>query len=193
MNLIAKKPVHINGGWVQAGHPVEYGVAGFNYEAAARRGLIESVDGDEIENPKAQTAPAESTPVTDALAGLKEQHEAALKAEREKAANWQHRANEEASKVTSLTRQVQQLTQQVQDAQANAAKPEDQAALAEYREVVGTLLAHDFPSRKILLEHGYYTPETVQAASDDELNDLKGISDAKLADIRKVAPYSSGE
>lgn len=191
MDLIAKKPVHINGGWVQPGQPVEYGVAGFDYESAARRGLIESVDGDEIENPATPADPATSNAASGAADTLKEQHEAALKAEQDRAAEWQRRADEQGMKVTDLTRQVEQLTRQVQEAQANATRPEDVAALTEYREHVGELLPHDYPERKLLLSLGYLTTLQVEQTDDATLEAEKGLGEKKVEAIRKVTPYKA--
>lgn len=75
---------------------------------------------------------------------------------------------------------------------AKALEGQQQAedALTEYRDVVGELLPADFPSRKVLLEHGYYTAGAVAVASDKELIDLPNVGDKTLEAIRKVAPHA---
>lgn len=45
-------------------------------------------------------------------------------------------------------------------------------------------LPDDFPARDLLLAGGYETVEAVEAASDAELRELKGVGPAALRDIR---------
>lgn len=59
MKLIAKRPVYMDGAWIQPGQPVPYGVAGFDYERADRKGSLEAVDGDEITNPESAEVAAD--------------------------------------------------------------------------------------------------------------------------------------
>jgi hypothetical protein len=73
---------------------------------------------------------------------------------------------------------------------AGQAKPEDVAALADYREIVGELLPKGFPERALLLDNGYYTVSVVQGTDDETLKAIDGIAEGKLAAIRKAAPYT---
>lgn len=205
MNLTAKKPVHINGGWVQPGQPVPYGVAGFNYEVADQRGLIESDDGEPITNPEVEAAGdqagATAASLAQDVARLKGELDAAragadtLKRTQDELATLKAKyAGIDLTGLQQGNRSSKAALKKAQDelalAQSKAATPEDQAALAEYRDVVGALLPSDFPARKILLENGYYTVDTIAGALDDDLRDLDGIADGKLAEIRKITPYN---
>ena len=191
MKLNALKPVHINGAWVQKGQPVPADVAGYDYEAAARRGLIEEVDGGEIANlPSADQVSVPATASADPESDL----QAALAEQRKEAERLSALLNETGAKVTDLTKERDDARARVTElrVEMEAAKA-DASALAEYREVVGELLPSDYPSRKILLDNGYYTVGTVAAATDDELNALDGIADKTLAAIRKVTPHAPAE
>lgn len=191
-NLKAKTDVRIGSTWYKAGDDIPADHRTFDYEKAARKGLIEAEDGHEITNPEPEAAtPTDTEPSaeTTRLQGELDSIRALfpkVKSTDELLAQVKELQSGRKADRDEATRLQGELTK----AQASAANPEDAAALAEYREVVGDLLPHDFPSRKILLENGYYTLDTVTGAADEDLTNIDGIADGKLADIRKVAPYS---
>ena len=188
-NLITKTGLRIAGRFVLPGQPVPGDVPGFDYEKAARKGMIEDTEGAEIRNIVPETA--EPAPTTE---GGDSDLQAALAEQRKEAERLSALLNETGAKVTNLTKERDDLQVQATKLQGelDAAKA-DASALGEYREVVGELLPSDYPSRKILLDNGYFTVGTVAAATDDELNALDGIADKTLAAIRKVTPHAPAE
>lgn len=192
-HLIALADVRLGSTWYKKGDALPGNVVGFNYEKAARKGLIEDEDGDDIVNPTT-TEPEASADAAEARGAL-ETVQLALAEQRKEAERLSGLLNETGAKATNLAKerddlkaQVGKLQADLKTAQASAADPADMAALAEYREVVGELLPGDFPARKVLLEGGYYTVAAVSAASDDDLSALDGIADRTLVKIREKAP-----
>lgn len=208
-NLTTPTGLRIAGRFIPPGGAVPGDVPDFDYEKAARKGMIEDEDGDDIVNPATTTDPA-----ADANASADSQDSAQLEeilranqslkqdldTQRQEVQRLSKLVNDNGAQVTDLTKvrddlqaQVTELQGELEAAQASAAKPEDAQALAEYREVVGELLPSDFPARKALFEGGYYTVKAVSAASDDDLNALDGIADKTLVKIREKAPAVGGE
>ncbi|CAM3666796.1 hypothetical protein [Deinococcus frigens] len=173
-NLKTVTQVFAGGKWLPAGSPLPSDLPNFDYEKHAAKGMIEDTEGEEIINPRPESAP-------DPVTTLDNHATAALQTALDAAQQWE-------AKATAAQTQATQLREQVQAAQGKAADPADVTALKEYRDVVGVLLPHGFPSRSTLFENGYYTADMVQGATDQELIDLSGIAQTSLEAIRKVVP-----
>ncbi|GGS37890.1 hypothetical protein [Deinococcus knuensis] len=180
-NLITPTGLYIGGQWLQPGDVVPGNVADFDYEKAARKGLLNDTEGAEIRNiqPGEQAAPATA------------QGEQTYTAE--EFGRVQRDRDELHRSLTTAQQKLSETEAQLTQARASAADPADVAALTEYREVVGELLPATFPSRKVLFDNGYYTLDSVRYADDETLKDLSGIGGSRLAEIRKLAPLTVSE
>lgn len=176
-NLITPTGLYIGGQWLQPGDVVPGDVADFDYEKAARKGMLKDAEGAEIRNAQASAA-AELIPPT----GRTFTEEEFGRVQRDRDSLNQS--------LNTAQQKLRELETQLTQARAAAADPADVAALTEYRDVVGELLPASFPSRKVLLDNGYYTLDSVRYADNDALKDLDGIGDVRLAEIRKSAPQS---
>ncbi|MBZ9713756.1 hypothetical protein [Deinococcus multiflagellatus] len=187
-NLITPTGLRIAGQWLKPGDAVPGDVPGFDYEKAARKGLLKDTEGGEIRNLSAEQPVPE--PVAQAV------HKA-LTGERtytyEEFSRVQQDRDALQRQLDAEQRTTTRLRGELTDAQAKAADPADAAALAEYRDVVGDLLSSTFPARKVLFENGYYTADSVRYADDEALLAVRGIADATLAEIRKLAPHPADE
>lgn len=190
-NLITPTGLHLGNRWIPAGETVPGDVASFNYEKAARKGLIKDTEGGEIRN----IQPTGSVPAQDAQAPAapEQARPAARMFTEEEIGRVQRDRDDLHQSLTTAQQKLREMDAQLTQARAAAADPADLAALTEYREVVGELLPATFPSRKVLLENGYYTVDSVRYADDDTLNDLSGIGGTRLAEIRKAAPQTISE
>lgn len=94
------------------------------------------------------------------------------------------------SQVGQLTQKLQVAEADLTAAQANATKPEDAQALAEYRSSVGELLPSKITAqaRKTLIEHGFVGKALVSRLSDKELLDLPNVAQGTLDTLREWAP-----
>lgn len=184
-NLITPTGLYIGGQWLQSGDVVPGNVVDFDYEKAARKGMLKDTEGAEIRNvqPGEQTAPA-TAPAT-------AQGEQTYTAE--EFGRVQRDRDELHQSLTTAQQKQRETEAQLVQARAGAADPADVAALTEYREVVGELLPATFPSRKVLFDNGYYTLDSVRYADDETLKDLSGIGGSRLAEIRKLAPLTVNE
>ncbi|GGB64490.1 hypothetical protein [Deinococcus soli (ex Cha et al. 2016)] len=183
-NLRTPTGLHIGSRWIPAGETVPGDVASFNYEKAARKGLIEDTEGAEIRNvqPTGQ-APAQAAEAPAAGRTFTEEEFGRVQRDRD----------ELHQSLATAQQKLKDAETQLTQARQSAADPADVAALAEYRDVVGELLPASFPSRKVLLDNGYYTLDSVRYADDDALKAIDGIGDGRLAEIRKVAPLTISE
>lgn len=188
-NLITPTGLYIGGQWLQPGDVVPGNVADFDYEKAARKGMLKDTEGAEIRNvqPGEQTAPA-TTPATALAPDQGEQTYTA-----EAFGRVQRDRDELHQSLTTAQQKLRETEAHLVQARAGAADPADVAALTEYREVVGELLPATFPSRKVLFDNGYYILDSVRYADDETLKDLSGIGDTRLAEIRKLAPLTVNE
>lgn len=175
-NLQTPTGLFADGKWLPPGSPVPSDLKNFDYEKHARKGMLEDTEGADIVNP----APSVSEPVLATLETTGPDPEL----QSTKAALTGAQAEVERLKGEQTRLQTELAT-----AQAAAAKPEDVALLADYREAVGELLPKGIAARKILFDNGYYTLDVVQAAPDQDLLDLDGIAQTLLDKIREVAPY----
>ncbi|UQN06294.1 hypothetical protein [Deinococcus sp. QL22] len=178
-NLLTPTGLFANGRWLRPGSSVPGDLKGFDYEKHARKGMLEDTEGAEIVNPAPEVL--EFQPAQEA-AQLKAQPDPELQQTKAALTGAQ-------TEVERLKTEQTRLQTELATAQAAAAKPEDVALLADYREAVGKLLPKGFPARKILFNNGYYTLDVVQAAPDQDLLDLDGIAETLLGEIRKLAPY----
>lgn len=188
-NLITPTGLYIGGQWLQPGDVVPGNVADFDYEKAARKGMLKDTEGAEIHNvqPGEQAAPA-TAPATAPAPAQGEQTYTA-----EAFGRVQRDRDELHQSLTTAQQKLRETEAQLTQSRAAAADPADVAALTEYREVVGELLPTTFPSRKVLFDNGYYTLDSVRYADDETLKDLSGIGDTRLAEIRKLAPLTVNE
>lgn len=186
-NLITPTGLYIGGQWLQPGDVVPGNVADFDYEKAARKGMLKDTEGAEIRNvqPGEPVSPA-NAPATASAQG-KQTYTA------EEFGRVQRDRDELHQSLTTAQQKLRETEAQLVQARAGAADPADVAALTEYREVVGELLPATFPSRKVLFDNGYYTLDSVRYADDETLKDLSGIGDSRLAEIRKLAPLAVNE
>lgn len=135
-NLMTPTGLHIAGQWLQPGDRVPGDVVGFDYEKAARKGLIEDTEGDEIENlplPGQVQAAEPSGSHLDELFGLREE----LRQEREARAADQRRAEDRYTGLSGELASVRTEAQKADVAHAQAleqAKAEHETALAALRE-----------------------------------------------------------
>ncbi|WP_394649575.1 hypothetical protein [uncultured Deinococcus sp.] len=135
-NLITPTGLHIAGQWLQPGDRVPGDVVGFDYEKAARKGLIEDTEGDEIENlslPGQVQAAEPNGGHLDELFGLRED----FRREREGRAEDQQRAAQRYASLSEELAQVRTQAQQTDVAHAQAleqAKAEHETALTVLRE-----------------------------------------------------------
>lgn len=182
-NLITPTGLYIGGQWLQPGDVVPGNVADFDYEKAARKGLLNDTEGAEIRN----VQPGEPTAPATASAQGEQTYTA------EAFGRVQRDRDELHQSLTTAQQKLRETEAQLAQARAAAADPADVAALAEYREVVGELLPVTFPSRKVLFDNGYYTFDSVRYADDETLKDLSGIGGSRLAEIRKLAPLTVNE
>ncbi len=99
----------------------------------------------------------------------------------------------EAVKVAGLQTQVTTLTTQPEAARAQAAKPEEAAALKVYRDAVGNLLPEGLASvaRKSLLEAGFVGKQFLARVPDEELRALNGATDGTIKALHKFAPVQA--
>lgn len=191
-HLIALTDVRLGSTWYRKGDALPGDVLGFDYEKAARKGMLEDEDGGDIVNPTT-TGPVADAPADSQDAARVEEVLQANQSLKQDLDTQRQEVQRLTKARDDLQAQVIELQGELEAAQASAAKPEDAQALAEYREVVGELLPSDFPARKALFEGGYYTVKAVSAASDDDLNALDGIADKTLVKIREKAPAVGGE
>jgi len=200
-NLIAKSDVFIGGRWYKAGQRVPGDVVGFNYEKAARKGQIESEDGEPITNPVSVSQAAEAPAPEPSAQDMRVQElERELLGYRSRfdgldVAGLQRGLKAADLKVGSLNEQVAVLTSQLDEAKRQAQQSEaDAQALATYREVVGELLPPTElqpRAHKSLLANGYYTVTLVQQASDEELKALSDVADATVDTLRRLYPVKA--
>ncbi|GHG35808.1 hypothetical protein GCM10017784_32330 [Deinococcus indicus] len=186
-NLITPTGLYIGGQWLQPGDVVPGNVADFDYEKAARKGMLNDTEGAGIRN----VQPGEQTVPATALATAPDQGEQTYTAEA--FGRVQRDRDELHRSLTTAQQKLRETEGQLAQARAAAADPADVAALTEYREVVGELLPATFPSRKVLFDNGYYTLDSVRYADDETLKDLSGIGGSRLAEIRKLAPLTLNE
>lgn len=135
-NLITPTGLHIAGQWLQPGDRVPGDVVGFDYEKAARKGLIEDTEGDEIENlplPGQVKATESSDSHLDELFGLREE----LRQEREARASDRQRAEDRYAGLSGELANVRAEAQASDVTHAKAleqVKAEHETALAGLRE-----------------------------------------------------------
>jgi hypothetical protein len=141
-NLITPTGLRIAGRWLQPGDAVPGDVVGFDYEKAARKGMIEDTEGDEIENlPLPGQVPVEPS---DADLGELFNVREELRQEREARAADQRRAEDRYAGLSGELANIRTEAQGARVAQAQdleRVKAEGEAALVKLREEHAEALA----------------------------------------------------
>ena len=205
MKLIAKRPIHIAGAWVQPGEPLPYGVAGFDYERADRKGQLDAPGGDEIVNPastETELDAPDSVSVEEVLQANQDLKKS-LDAEREEAQRLGALVNDGGAQVAGLTTERDQYKTRAEQAEQEreqllerARGLEDQLRAAKLTAATGaaapgaeTPLPQNLKNRAKYVALGLDTVERLSTRTAEQLDGIEGVTleDAQKA-LEAVAP-----
>ena len=167
------KPLYLNGVWHEAGTDVPSDVAGFDYEKAARKGLLEAPAGEEVRN--VVTAQQSVVEVQDSTST--KDVAAKVRAELEKRVSAAEKAADDAeAKLARMARKADELREQ----------------LDEYQSAVGELLPEGLSAqaRKALLGEGYVGKALISLLTDAQLDAVSGVAAASIETLREWAPFA---